>query len=111
MAANADNTSPEAKQIILLASDARIRALRIQALLPPHIAEESPQKMDELEALMTIEDREVRKDMGSLAVLLKASGSPDLKTATSCYGNSAGSKRRSSSSPERTPMSALWPSR
>jgi hypothetical protein len=90
--ANADNTSAEARQIILLASDARIRALRIQALLPPHIAEESPQKEDELEALMATEDRQVRKDLGSLAVLLKAGGSPDLETAASYYGKFTGLK-------------------
>ena len=48
--------------------------------------------MDKLEALMAIEDREVRKNLESLAVLLKARGSPDLKTAASCYGQFNGFK-------------------
>ena len=89
---NADNTTTEARQSILLANDARVRALRVQTLLPPHIAEENPKNMDELEALMTIEDRAVRKDLESLAVLLKAGESPDLKTAASCYGRFNGFK-------------------
>ena len=44
--ARADSNSPEDRQVILLADDARISALRIQTLLAPHIAEESDQKMD-----------------------------------------------------------------
>jgi len=55
VAANAD--SPEAKKVMLLAFGAQIGALRIQILLPPHIAEESNRKMDELEALMATEDK------------------------------------------------------
>ncbi len=74
-------TSTDAMQVIQLASDCRIGALRIQTLLPPHIAEESGQKMDELEALMTKEDGEVRRDLESLAALLKSSGNPDIETA------------------------------
>jgi hypothetical protein len=50
VAANAD--SPEAKKVMLLAFSAQSNALRIQTLLPPHIAEESDERMDKLEALM-----------------------------------------------------------
>jgi hypothetical protein len=81
----AQSASPEAGHVIQLADDARIRALRIQTLLPPHIAEESDQKMDELEALMAKEDLEVRKDLEGLASLLKPGGSPDIETAVSRY--------------------------
>jgi len=71
--------------VIQLADDARIRALRIQTLLPPHIAEESDQKMDELEAQMAQEDQEIRKDFEGLASLLKPAGNSDLETAMSRY--------------------------
>ena len=85
VAQNVNSTSPDARQVMQLADDARIGALRIQTLLPPHIAEETDQKMDELEALMAKEDLEVRKDLEGLAALLKPGGSPDIETATSRY--------------------------
>jgi len=83
VAQNVSSTSPDARQVTRLADDARIRALRIQTLLAPHIAEESDQKMDELEALMTKEDLEVHKDLDGLAALLKPGGSPDMEIASS----------------------------
>lgn len=81
----AQSASPEAGHVIQLADDARIRALRIQTLLAPHIAEESDRKMDEMEAQMAQEDLEVRKDLEGLASLLKPGGSPDIETAMSRY--------------------------
>jgi hypothetical protein len=75
----------EAPRVIQLADDARIRALRIQTLLPPHIAEKSDEKMDELEALMAQEDAAIRKDLEGLATLLKTDGSSDLEIASSRY--------------------------
>ena len=77
--------APEARNITLLAFGAQIAALRIQALLAPHIAEESDQKMDELEARMTREDQVVHKDLDELAKLPVFSGDTDLETATSDY--------------------------
>ena len=71
VAANAD--SPEAKSTMLLAFGAQTSALRIQTLLPPHIAEENDKKMDELEALMASEDAQVRKSLDGLAALPKFS--------------------------------------
>ena len=83
VAARAD--APEAKKVMLLAFGAEISALRIQTLLPPHIAEESDQKMDALEAQMAKEDKQVRKDLDGLAVLPELSGDADLATAVSRY--------------------------
>jgi hypothetical protein len=68
-----------------LADGARISALRILALLPPHIAEESDPKMDEMEAVMTKEDRVVRRDLENLAVLPNLAGNPDLAAAAARY--------------------------
>jgi len=93
-AAHGDDASSQARRIILLASDARIRAWRIQALLPPHIAEQSPRKMDELEAAMAAEDRGVREDLESLAALREAGGKPDLEAAASFYSRFSGVKAR-----------------
>ena len=82
-AANAD--SPDGKKVMRLAFGAEIGALRIQTLLPPHIAEASDARMDELEALMTQEDEQVRSDLAALGALAKLSGDADLATATSRY--------------------------
>jgi hypothetical protein len=72
-------------KIVRLADDARISAWRILALLPPHIAEESSEKMDALEAEMTREDREVRSSLDALAGQPQLAASPDLKTAVASY--------------------------
>ena len=83
VAVNAD--SSEAKRVMLLAFDAQIAALRIQTLLPPHIAEESSAKMNELETLMVKEDARIRKDLDGLAALPRLSRSADLGTAVTRY--------------------------
>lgn len=80
-------TTPEARDIALLALGAETAALRIQTLLAPHIAEESDPKMDELEARMTKEDRTVREDLDGLAKLPMFSRDTDLATATSSYAD------------------------
>jgi hypothetical protein len=72
-------------RITQLADAARIAALRIQTLLPPHIAEESNQKMDELEAMMAKEDSVVRHSLQALATMPILSDNPDLKMAVSSY--------------------------
>jgi hypothetical protein len=76
-------TSADAGQIAGLAREAQIGALRIQVLLPPHIAEESDQKMDAMEASMAKYDQDVRKDLEALAGFSTLTGDPDLQTATS----------------------------
>ena len=77
--------SPEGRNVALLAFGAQTAALRIQTLLAPHIAEESDEKMDKLEALMTSEDQQVRKDLDGLAAPQELRGDPDLETAGSDY--------------------------
>jgi len=80
----ATSTAPEARQVLLRAAGAQSGALRILALLPPHISEESDARMDALEARMVTEDQKVRSDLKVLATLLGA-GNADLETATSGY--------------------------
>jgi uncharacterized protein YjgD (DUF1641 family) len=77
--------TPEAKGTMLLAFGAETSALRIQTLLPPHIAEENDAKMDELEALMATEDAQVQKSLEGLTALPKLGGDPELATAKTRY--------------------------
>ena len=77
--------SAEAKQILPRAYDARLGVLRIQALLAPHIAEESDAKMDQMEAVMTQEESQIRSSLAGLARLSKLASDPDLGTATSSF--------------------------
>jgi hypothetical protein len=72
-------------QVIQLADGARIAALRLLALLPPHIAEESDQKMDEMEAIMAKEDQTVRQNLTGLAAIPSLGTNPDLTAATVRY--------------------------
>jgi hypothetical protein len=83
IASNAN--SPEERQVMLLAYGAEISGLRLQTLIPPHIAEESDQKMDELEALMSKEDKQIRKNLDELTALPKLKQNADLATAVSSY--------------------------
>jgi hypothetical protein len=76
---------PDGRDHPICEPGARIAALRLLSLLPPHIAEESDQKMDEMEAVMAKEDQEVRKNLEDLAGLRSLSGNPDLSTATGRY--------------------------
>jgi hypothetical protein len=88
VAANAD--APDAKKVMSLALGAEIGALRIQTLLPPHIAEASDARMSELEALMGKEDEQVRSDLDGLRALPKLSGDADLAAAASRYAEFRG---------------------
>ncbi len=85
IAQNAGSAFSNARQVMLLAAGAETGALRIQALLPPHIAEESDTKMDELEARMGREDQQVQKDIKVLEALLPSN--QDVETAKSHYGH------------------------
>jgi len=79
--------TPDAKQVILMAFGARVGVLRIQTLLAPHIAEESDEKMDRMEASMSKEEEEVRKDLGGLAAMAKLDGDADLTMAASRFAH------------------------
>lgn len=77
--------SNESNNAAFLVFEAQTAALRIQALLAPHIAEENEKKMDDLEVLMAKYDKEVRKDLAGLAILLKPGKDIDLGKAVSEY--------------------------
>jgi hypothetical protein len=64
--------SPEGTTAPLLAAAAQIAALRLQTLLPPHIAEQRDETMDEIEARMAEEERTVRANLDALAALQRA---------------------------------------
>jgi hypothetical protein len=82
----ASNTgSPEERQVMLLAYGAEISGLHLQTLIPPHIAEESDQKMDKLEALMSKEDKQIRKNLDELTALPKLNQNANLATVVSSY--------------------------
>jgi hypothetical protein len=66
----AASTAPRAGEVMLSAAGAQSAAWRLQALLPPHIAQESDARMDSLEARMAGEDRTVHTDLKRLAALL-----------------------------------------
>ncbi|HVP31727.1 MAG TPA: MCP four helix bundle domain-containing protein [Myxococcota bacterium] len=84
VAANSD--ARDAKEVMSLALGAEIAALRIQTLLPPHIAEAKDSRMDELEASMTREDEQVQSDLERLKALPGIRGGADLDLAASRYG-------------------------
>ena len=85
-------TSPDNRRLVRLADDARIAALRIQTLLPPHIAEESAQRMDRMEYLMAQEDRRVHESLDELAAMEKLTDDPNLTIARSSYARFSDTK-------------------
>jgi hypothetical protein len=77
--------STEAKRVMAMAFDARIDVLKIQTQLAPHIAEESDEKMDQMEIPMRQEETQIRKDLAGLASTARPRGDPDLATAVSQF--------------------------
>jgi len=73
------------QKMLLLAARAQAAALRLETRLAPHIAEESDQKMDAMEALMESDDREVRASLDGLDAQPELRGDPDLATVRSSY--------------------------
>ena len=76
-------TSPQ--RLLLLVAGAQAAVLRLETRIAPHIAEQSDEKMDELEALMAKDDREVRAALDSLAARPDLRADPDLATARASY--------------------------
>jgi hypothetical protein len=72
-------------KVLLLAAGAQAAALRLETLLAPHIAEQSDQKMDEIEMRMAADDREVREGFAGLAAQPELGADSDLATAQSSY--------------------------
>ena len=89
-AASGNSPSADDIKVMRMADGARISALRLLALLPPHIAEESDRKMDEIEGIMAKEDQAVRDNLEGLAALPQLSGNPDLSAAKVSYTRFAG---------------------
>jgi hypothetical protein len=77
--------SPREKQVMRLAYSTEISGLHIQTLIPPHIAEESDQKMDELEARMAKEHTQLSKNLDELSALPILNQNADLATAVASY--------------------------
>jgi hypothetical protein len=84
IAKHPDSTS--AKRVVPMAFGARLGVLRIQALLAPHIAEESDAKMDQMEASMGKEETAVRKDLDGLTALAEPEADADVTAALSQFG-------------------------
>jgi len=76
---------PKEKKVMSLAYGAEINALHLQTLIPPHIAEESDQKMDELEALMNKDEKQISKNLNELTALAQLNRNANLAMAVSCY--------------------------
>jgi hypothetical protein len=77
--------TPQGAKLTPLALGAEIAGLRLQTMLPPHIAEESDQRMDEMEALMTQQDAEVRRNLDALRALPEVGAATELQTAVSAW--------------------------
>jgi hypothetical protein len=77
--------SADATQVAIAALGARNAALRIETLIPPHIAEESDAKMDALEARMSEAEREVAQDLDALTKIGEIGSDPDLVAATQSF--------------------------
>lgn len=91
---SAQDGSPEEKQVMRLAYGTEIAGLRIQALIPPHIAEESDRKMDALEAQMSREDGQIRRNLDELKALPGLSQNADLAKAAVGYSRFSHTKTR-----------------
>jgi hypothetical protein len=89
VAARGSSVSADDLKVVQLADGARLAALRLLALLPPHIAEESDAREDQMEAVMAKEDEAVRRDLQALAAMSGLSGNADLAAATARYARFA----------------------
>jgi len=80
--AEREAAAAEASKVALLALDARAAALRIETLIPPHIAEENDANMDALEKRMAEAASRAKRDLDDLAAIDALRADPDLAVAT-----------------------------
>jgi hypothetical protein len=85
-------TSPQ--KVLLLAAGAQAAILRLETRLAPHIAEQSDPKMDEMEALMAKDDREVLAALDGLAARSDLHADADLAAAQASYAQFSGVRRQ-----------------
>jgi len=85
LAREAESTSSTAKRAMLLAATAQAAALRIQAGLAPHIAEQSDAKMDAFEASMAADDQRIAKCLEELPTLVDATAVTDVRESMTSY--------------------------
>ncbi|MDB5384744.1 MAG: hypothetical protein JWM11_390 [Planctomycetaceae bacterium] len=85
VANQADSPSTNKLRVVQLADEVRIGILRMQVLIPPHIAEASDQKMDEFELQLSTEDHKVHKNFDSLSPLLTGSDKSNIETTITRY--------------------------
>lgn len=83
--ATASVDAPAGAGVTLRALGAETAALRVQTMLPPHIAEENDGKMDQMETAMAREEEDVRKNLEDLLALPNLRSSAELQTATSSW--------------------------
>jgi hypothetical protein len=78
-------SGPNARTIALLALGAEAKALHLETLLAPHVAESDDTTMDALEARMAEDDADVREDLDGLGALATIHADPDLAVAAARY--------------------------
>lgn len=72
-------------KVVRLAAGTDASILRIQALLPPHIAEQTDSKMDELESRMKKQDDDAQKDLKELAATAAPAERSAVEAANAGY--------------------------
>jgi heme exporter protein D len=86
--------SIDGHQVVLHALGARVAALHVQALLAPHIAEESDAAMDRMEATLKAELARARQELSALVSLPSLKGSAEVATAAAALDRYAGLEAR-----------------
>jgi hypothetical protein len=72
-------------EVLRLAFGAAIAALRVQSLLPPHIAEESNEKMDAIESRLAEQEQQVGRDLEELRARPELASRAELESARSSW--------------------------
>lgn len=81
----AGSNTPDARRVMLLAAAADGAALRIQATLPRHIAEETDAGMADMEAGLAAEQQVISDNLVSLSHLPTVAGTPELAEARKAF--------------------------